>query len=234
LSTRDRRAAGAAFATSSVLVPYCFGAILGGVASGRVPDGGRAGDPVDSWINPTSVLCGILAVCLAAFLAGTYLVWDARRLSDDAMVEYFRRRAVGAAIVAGAVSFVGIFVLNADAEYLFDGLTSRGLPFVILSAICGGTTLLLLHRANHRGARLTAIGAVTSIIVGWGVAQWDYMLPETLTVADAAAPSSTIWAVTIATGLAILVVFPSIGLLYALDQKGLLPEESMPEPPPAS
>ena len=42
--TRDRRNFGAAFAASSVLVPYCFGAAVGGIASGRVPAGGKAGD----------------------------------------------------------------------------------------------------------------------------------------------------------------------------------------------
>jgi cytochrome d ubiquinol oxidase subunit II len=171
-----------------------------------------------------------MAVCATAFLAATYLVWDARRLSDGAMVEYFRRRAVGAAVVAGAVAVAGIFVINADAEYLFDGLTSRGLPLVILSAICGIATLLLLHRDDHRGGRLTAAGAVVSIIVGWGVAQWDYMLPETLTVEDAAAPSGTIWAVVVATILAVLIIFPSIALLFTMDQRGLLPEEGAPEP----
>ena len=44
--TRDRRNFGAAFALSSVLVPYCFGAIAGGIATGRVPAGGVAGEPV--------------------------------------------------------------------------------------------------------------------------------------------------------------------------------------------
>ena len=58
--TGDRRNFGAAFALSSVLVPYCMGAIAGGIASGRVPAGGQAGDPVDSWVNPTSVLGGVL------------------------------------------------------------------------------------------------------------------------------------------------------------------------------
>ena len=62
-----------------------------------------AGDPWDSWVNPTSILGGILAVCVCAYLAAVYLVWDARRLSDDTMVEYFRIRAIGAAVVAGAV-----------------------------------------------------------------------------------------------------------------------------------
>lgn len=230
LRTRQRRAFGAIFAVSSVLVPFCFGAVVGGIASGRVPDGGQAGDPVDSWINPTSILGGVLAVCATAFLSATYLVWDARRLGDDDMVEHFRRRALGAGVVCGVVAFAGIFVLNADAEYLFDGLTSRGLPLVLLSAICGIAAIALLIRHNHRGARLAAVGAVVSIIVGWGVAQWDYILPETLTVDDAAAPSGTISAVIVATICAVIFVFPAIGLLFALDQKGLLPEEGAPEP----
>ena len=80
--TRDRRNFGAAFAVSSVIVPYCFGAVAGAIASGRVPAGGVAGDPWDSWVNPTSVLGGVLAVVVAAYLAAVYLVWDARRLND--------------------------------------------------------------------------------------------------------------------------------------------------------
>ena len=100
--TRDRRNFGAAFAISSVLVPYCFGAVVGGIASGRVPAGGKAGDPWDSWVNPTSVLGGVLAVCLTAYLAAFFLVRDAGRLSDETMVAYFRRRATAAAAAAGA------------------------------------------------------------------------------------------------------------------------------------
>jgi hypothetical protein len=43
--TRYRRLFGATFALSSVAVPYCLGAVAGGIASGRVPGGGRTGDP---------------------------------------------------------------------------------------------------------------------------------------------------------------------------------------------
>ena len=80
--TRDRRNFGAAFASSSVLVPFCFGTVAGGVASGRVPPGGQAGDPWSSWVNPTSVFAGVFAVVVVAYLAAVYLVWDARLLSD--------------------------------------------------------------------------------------------------------------------------------------------------------
>jgi cytochrome d ubiquinol oxidase subunit II len=223
--TRDRRNFGAAFAISSVIVPYSMGAVAGGIASGRVPAGGKAGDPWSSWVNPTSILGGVLAVCVVAYLAAVYLIWDAHRLGDEPMVEHFRGRAIGAAVVAGVVAAVGIFVLRADAKYLFDGLTSRALPLVILSAVAGLATLWLLQRRQRYGARLTAIAAAAALVVAWGVGQWDYMLPETLTVEQAAAPSGTIAAILVATALAAVLVVPAIGLLYTLDQRGLLPEE---------
>jgi len=55
------------------------------------------------------------------------------------------------------------------------------------------------------------------------------LLPTTLTVSAAAAPSGTITAVLVATGLAAVLIVPAFGLLYVLDQKSLLPEEGMPE-----
>ena len=226
LRTSSRRNFGAAFAISSVLVPYCMGAVVGGIASGRVPAGGQAGDPWSSWVNPTSIVGGLLSVTVAAYLASVYLVWDAQRLSDEDMIAYFRRRAGGAAVVTGVMAFAGIFVLRADARYLFDGLTSRALPLVILSAIAGAGSFLLLRR-SQRGARLLSMTAVAAIVLAWGVAQWDYMLPESLTVAQAAAPSGTIEAVLVAVALAALLVGPGFVLLYVLDQRGLLPEEGV-------
>ena len=103
---------GAAFASSSVLVPYCMGAVAGAIASGRVPAGGKAGDAWTSWVNPTSVLGGVMAVTVCAYLAAAYLVVDAGRFADDDMVEYFQRRALVSGVVAGAVALVGIFVLR--------------------------------------------------------------------------------------------------------------------------
>ena len=225
--TRDRRNFGAAFALSSVLVPYCFGAVAGAIASGRVPAGGEAGDPWSSWVNPTSVLGGVLAVVAVAYLAAVYLVWDSRRLGDQAMVEYFRRRAVAASVVAGAVTVVGIFVLRADSRYLFDELTTKALPLVLVSAACGVGSLVLLVRNAERGARLLAVGAVASIVIGWGVAQWPYLLPESLEVSDAAAPSGTLGALLAAAIGAVLIVLPGFILLYVLDQRSLLPEEGV-------
>jgi cytochrome d ubiquinol oxidase subunit II len=225
----SQRNFGAAFATSSVLVPFCFGAVAGAIASGRVPAGGVAGDRWSSWLNATSILGGVLAVVVCAYLAAVYMVWDAKRFGDPAMVDYFRRRAIFAAVFAGAVAVAGIFVLHADAEYLFDNLlTGRGLPLVVVSAICGLGSLVLLLRENHRGARVLAMGAVATVIWGWGVAQWPYLLPQSLKVSEDAAPDATLWSVLIVFGVAAAVILPSLALLYYLDQRSLLESEVAP------
>jgi cytochrome d ubiquinol oxidase subunit II len=86
---------------------------------------------------------------------------------------------------------------------------------------------VLLLRDASRGARLAAIGAVAAVIGGWGAAQWPYLLPTSLTVSAAAAPAGTLTALVVAVVLVVLIVLPALALLYALDQKHLLPEEGV-------
>jgi cytochrome d ubiquinol oxidase subunit II len=229
VTLRNRRLFGAAFAASSVLVPYCMGAVAGGIASGRVPAGGKAGDPVDSWVNPTSVTTGILAVAAVAYLAAVYLVWEARRAGSADLAEYFRRRAVVAGIAVALVAAVGMVVLHGDAASLFDGMTGKALPVVVVGVLSGLGALALLARDAARGARLLAVVAVAGIVVAWGVAQWPYLLPESLTVSEAAAPTGTLQALVVIVVLAALVVGPAFVLLFVLDQRSLLPEEGVPD-----
>lgn len=224
-----RRVFGGGFALASVLVPFCLGAVAGGIAAGEVPSAGRAGDPVDSWLNPTSVTTGLLAVAAAAYLSAVYLVWDARRADEHPLAEYFRRRAVGAGIVAGVLSVVGLVVLHDRASHVFDGLTSRALPVVVVGLLCAVVALVLLLRDAARGARVLAVLAVAGIILAWGTAQWPYLLPESLTVDDAAAPSGTLTALVVAVGLAAVLVLPAFVLLFVLAQRRLLPDEGMPD-----
>jgi cytochrome bd ubiquinol oxidase subunit II len=97
--------------------------------------------------------------------------------------------------------------------------------------VCGLVALVLLVRNALRGARLLAVIAVASAIMAWGVAQWPYILPESLTFAAAASPTGTLAAVLIVVVLAALIVVPGFVLLFVLDQKGLLPEEGVDDEP---
>ena len=125
-------------------------------------------------------------------------------------------------------------MLSNDAEYLFDGLTSRALPLVILSAVCGLAALVLV--ARRRPARRAPGRRRRGRQPRPGVGRGAVGLPaadESLTVSAAAAPSGTITAVLVATGLAAVLIVPAFVLLYVLDQKSLLPEEGMPDPAPS-
>jgi len=229
---RGRSAAELLFGLSSLLTPFFLGTVVGAVASGRVPVGNATGDPISSWLNVTSVLIGALFVATSAYLAAVFLVSDARRAGAADLVHYFTTRAIGAAIAAGALAVAGLFALHADARFVYDGLTSDGLPLVIASAICGAAVLVLLHRRARRGARPLAVGAVVAIVWGWGVAQHPYLLPQTLTIDDGAAPSDTLTGLLIVFGAAIVLVIPSLALLYTLAQRDLVREGERPLPHP--
>jgi cytochrome bd ubiquinol oxidase subunit II len=221
-----RRLAEAAFGVASVLTPFFMGTVVGAVASGRVPIGNAEGDAVTSWLNAVSLLLGALFVAAGAYLAAVFLVSDARRFGDHELVAYFTRRALAAAFVAGALAIAGIFVLHDDARYLYDGLTSEGLPLVLLSLVCGLGALFLLWRRVARGVRPLAVAAVVAVIWGWGAAQYPYLLPQTLTIEQGAGASETLTAVLVVFGIAVVVVLPALALLFVLDQRSLLEEEA--------
>jgi cytochrome bd ubiquinol oxidase subunit II len=183
---------------------------------------------VTSWVNPLSLVIGALFVATGAYLAAVFLVSDARRAGAPDLERYFAARALVAAVVAGALAAAGVVFLHRDARFVFDGLTDEGLPLVILSLLCGVGVLVLLWRGVRRGARPLAVGAVAAVIWGWGVAQWPYLLPEKLTISAAAAPSATLTGLLIVFGVAVVVVLPAIGLLFALAQRNLIEETSRP------
>jgi cytochrome d ubiquinol oxidase subunit II len=227
---RGREVAERLFGLSSLLTPFFMGTVVGAIASGRVPVGNAEGDPVTSWLNGVSLLIGALFVATCAYVAAVFLVSDARRARAVDLERYFTARALGAALVAGALAVAGVLVLSTDADYVYDRLTQEGLPLVILSGLCGLGVLLLLRRGATRGARPLAVGAVVAVVWGWGVAQYPYLLPEKLKIAEAAAPSPTLTSVLIVFGAAVVLVLPSIALLFTLQQRSVIEETEAPDP----
>lgn len=213
--TPEQRVHGAAFATSSVVTPFFFGAVAGGIASGRVPSAG-GGDALTSWVNPTSILGGLLAVSVCAYLAGVFLIAEARARRAPDLESWFRRRALVAGVVTGGLSVGGIFILRADAHRLYEHLLWPGLPFVLASVASGGAALLLLRRASPQLLRMLAFGAVAAVVLGWGVAQYPYMLETHLSIDAASAPRPTLVSILVVFAIAAVLVVPSLILLFFL------------------
>jgi cytochrome d ubiquinol oxidase subunit II len=214
---------GAAFAFSSFVTPFFLGAVVGGIASGRVPPGIAAGDVVTSWINPTSTLGGVLAIGVCAYLAAVLLCADAQREVSEGLADRFRARGLITGILVGAVAVVGILVLRLDAPRLFDGLTHRGLPLMIVSGMAGLGSIGLLIRRRYGWARVTAALAVVAVLWGWAAAQYPYIQPPTVTIADAAASRSTqvTMLITLLGGSVLLA--PALAYLYVLFQRSHQP-----------
>jgi cytochrome d ubiquinol oxidase subunit II len=227
-----RRFLGASFALSSLITPYFLGAVVGGVASGRVPPGLAAGDVVTSWVNPTAVLGGVMAVLVCAYLAAVFLCADALREGQPDLADEFRTRALGTAAVTGIVGLAGFFVLEYDAPLLFDGLTGRGLPVIVLSVLAGVAAIVLLVMRRFAWARISSALAVATILIGWAAAQYPYVLPPALTIEEAARGRTTLVAMLVSLVLGSLILLPSLYYLYSLFQRPQPAPEQAESPSP--
>jgi cytochrome d ubiquinol oxidase subunit II len=211
-----------ASAVSSIVTPFALGAAVGGLASGRVPYGNAKGDLITSWLNPTSILIGTLAVAFCAYLAAVYLCADAVRRGEPELVPPFRTRALAAGTVAGVLSIAGLPVLHHDAPALYHELVAGdGLPALVASVLAGLGTFALVLRERFEPARYTAAVAVTAIIAGWALAQAPRFLPG-LTIEQAAAPHDVLVTTVVAIVGGAIILFPSLVLLFRLTLGGRL------------
>jgi cytochrome d ubiquinol oxidase subunit II len=215
-TARELRAIDTVFALSSILTPFALGAAVGGIASRRVPVGNAAGDQFSSWLNPTSLLIGVLAVATAAYLAAVFLCADAARLGETTLERKFRTRALAAGLVSGAIALGGVAVLRSDAHPLYHHLVEgKGLIGLLASIVAGSATLALVWWKRYEASRYTAATAVAAIIAGWALAQSPVFL-QGLTVREAAAGRDTLVAVTVAVLAGAAILFPSLALLFRL------------------
>jgi cytochrome bd ubiquinol oxidase subunit II len=212
---------GGVFALASLLTPFFLGTVVGSVVTGQVR--GASGDPVGSWVNPTSLLTGALFVAVSAYLAAVYLGVDSDRAGEAELRRYFTRRALAAGFVSGVLAGVTIAVLRTSAAPVFHELTrGRGLPLVVVSVLAGVVVLVLLILDRTLLVRPFAVVAVAAVIWGWAVAQYPYLLPPRLTIAAAAAPGATEVTELVVVGIIVVLVIPSFVLLFRLATSGRL------------
>ena len=208
---------GVMFAGSSLITPFFLGTVAGAIASGRVPAEG-GGDVWSSWLNPTSLFGGAIAVGTCCFLAGAFLTADAARAGHLDLSEQLRRRTLVLGLVTGLVVFAALVPLDRDAPTLAAGLEGRAAPLIIASGLAGAGTLVLLFQRRYQPARLTAVAAVTTVVLGWGIAQYPWMLVDEVTIADAAGAPATLSALLIVVALAGVIVLPALAYLFWLTQ----------------
>ena len=123
------------------------------------------------------------------------------------------------AAVTGVVVLAALVPVWHDAETLARGLRGRAAPLVLLSAACGAVTLWALLRRRYPLARFSAVGAVVAVVLGWGVAQYPWLLVDQVTITDAAGARSTLAALLVVACLAGVIVVPPLAYLLWLTQQ---------------
>lgn len=215
---RDRW--GSMFAVASLVTPIVLGMIIGAIASGRVMGAskrvatGSFGEVyLAPWLAPFPLAVGAFALALFAYLAAVYLTVEAR---DDALREDFRRRAIGAAIAVLVTAGIALVLALRSAPRVAAGLSASWWSIVLHVATGAAAVIVLaaLWTRRYRLARIAAGAHVSCILWGWVFSQYPYLLPDTLTIRAAAAPSITLRLVLIGLAAGSLILIPSLRYLF--------------------
>src|SRR5262249_7346089 len=208
------------FGAASVIVPFALGAVVGAIAAGRVPPGNARGDLVTSWLNPTSIAVGVLAVVSSAYLAAVWLAADARRRGDVGVGGAYRELAIGTVFVGGVVALAGLITVERDDARLWHTLIRWPADAAVaLSAAAGIIAILCLVNRRFELARIVSAAAVAAVIAGWALAQRPEMLPG-ITVSEAAAGRETLIAVLVGLAVGALILVPSLFVLFRMVLRG--------------
>jgi cytochrome bd ubiquinol oxidase subunit II len=218
-----RRRWGAAFAIASIATPVCLGMIVGALASDRVGTasrllGGRASFAavyVAPWLSLFPLVVGGLTVAVFAFLAAVYLAYNAPtvQLQDD-----FRRRALATAALLLIIAAGALAIGKGEAPRVANGITAGPLALAlqIVIAAAAVTAIYALWRRRYDIARVAAGVQSVGIVLGWAISQYPFLVPNTITIEDAAAPRPTL--VLLALGLAVgaAILLPSLRYLLRI------------------
>ena len=209
------------FGAASFFTPFLLGLCLGALASGeiRVAGGRVSSGFFAGWTRPFAVACGLFAQGLFAFLAATYLTVDTE--SEPDLQEDFRQRALASGLFLAPAAALTFLLARHGAPQIFARLTSWWAPLLVaVTGACAIGALVALSCGRLRWARAAAIGQVTCILVGWGLAQQPYIIVPDLTFINTATVPKTLYLLRSALTAGAAVLFPSfVYLLYVFKRR---------------
>jgi cytochrome bd ubiquinol oxidase subunit II len=179
-----------AFFGGSLVAAFMQGLMVGALVEGLpVSENAYSGGAL-GWLSPFSVLCGVALSFGYALLGACWLIRKCRgELQQDAY-RLISRSSVGLAFL-----LILIFVLSL-AEHLrvMDRWLEQPRLFVF-PAIGVAAAILLARSVRNRNDRLPLLMASLGFAAAFGtflVTFWPYMVPFSITIAQAAAPPSSL------------------------------------------
>jgi cytochrome bd ubiquinol oxidase subunit II len=182
----------AGFFAGSLLAALSQGMILGALLQGiEVEDRAYAGTWWD-WLTPYTLLTGVGVVAGYALLGACWLVWK----TEGELQERVRRLALRAGIATLALmAAVSLYTLFLFEQYRERWLEMPGILFASQVPLLTAIIAYFLFRGLIK--RWEAAPFVLSLVLfllgmaGLGISMWPYVVPDTLTIWDTAAPEKS-------------------------------------------
>jgi cytochrome d ubiquinol oxidase subunit II len=180
-----------AFTLGSVIATFSQGMILGALLQGvTVVDNAYAGGWLD-WLTPF-VLSGLGVLFGYALLGATWLIWKVEGTAQA--------HAVRLARILGAATLLAMAAVSAATPLLDHAYWQRWfeMPGVLLTAqvpILVIIAAIVLFRSLNAGSErlpfLIALGLFLLGFTGLGISMFPYIVPDQITIWDAAAPEQS-------------------------------------------
>jgi cytochrome d ubiquinol oxidase subunit II len=192
LQDRMRRLWDRGFFLGSAIAAFAQGAAVGAMIRGiPVLNNQYSGGSFD-WLAPLPVLCGVGLVLGYALLGAAWLLLK----SEGELHDWARRRipplAAAVAVVLGMAA-VAAFI---DRGRIASDLVSGGRPWGLIFPCIGLAAIFGVFRTVQRGSDALPFALTMTFFVAaflsLAVMFWPYMIPYSVTVANAAAPDASL------------------------------------------
>lgn len=204
-----------AFTGGSFLAAFAQGITLGALLQGVTVAGRAYGGGWLDWLTPFSLLTGVSVVIGYALLGATWLIYKTDGRCQDHAYRLAGWTGLGTLLAIGAVSLA---TLNLGYDYRAKWLEA---PAVYLTAQVPLLTAILafafqrsLRKRRELRPFLLALGLFLMSFIGLGISMWPYIVPESITIWDAAAPASSQWFMLAGAGVLIPIILIYTGWAY--------------------
>jgi cytochrome d ubiquinol oxidase subunit II len=209
---------GLVFGSASLIAPFAFGIVAGGLAQASTRTTPAPGIP---WTGLFAIVVGLLAVALCTHLAACFMTQRLARGDQPSLAESFRRRGLQSGVAVMALASLALIVASWKAPSLSHRLLTTALPVVLVGAVAIAASLTSLATRRYELARVASLVTGAALLWGWFVAQAPHLVGVRLTLHTAAASQSALAAIAVATGIVLVMVLPSFYLLFTVFARSL-------------
>ena len=178
-----------AFFAGSFVAALTQGMVLGALLQGIEVEGRAYAGSWWDWLTPYTLLTGLGVVAGYALLGACWLIWKTEGELQDRVRRLATYAGIATLVLMAAVSFYNLALFE---QYRERWLTMPNILFAsqvpLLTAIIAYFLFRGLAKRREAAPFFFALALFLLGMAGLGVSMWPYVVPEALTIWQAAAP----------------------------------------------